>query len=40
MLDLNTLNFEKGAGVVTVVAQDSASGAVLERARQYFDESR
>ncbi len=29
MLDLNTLNFEKGAGVVTVVAQDSASGAVL-----------
>src|SRR6476661_3771789 len=29
MLDLNTLNFEKGGGVVTVVAQDSASGAVL-----------
>jgi phosphoribosyl-ATP pyrophosphohydrolase/phosphoribosyl-AMP cyclohydrolase len=29
VLDLNTLNFEKGGGVVTVVAQDAASGAVL-----------
>jgi phosphoribosyl-ATP pyrophosphohydrolase/phosphoribosyl-AMP cyclohydrolase len=29
MLDLNTLNFEKGNGVVTVVAQDAVSGAVL-----------
>ena len=29
MLDLNALNFEKGSGVVTVVAQDAASGAVL-----------
>ena len=29
MLDLNALNFEKGGGVVTVVAQDAASGAVL-----------
>jgi phosphoribosyl-ATP pyrophosphohydrolase/phosphoribosyl-AMP cyclohydrolase len=29
MLDLNALNFEKGGGVVTVVAQDSTSGAVL-----------
>jgi phosphoribosyl-ATP pyrophosphohydrolase/phosphoribosyl-AMP cyclohydrolase len=29
MLDLDTLNFEKGNGVVTVVAQDAASGVVL-----------
>jgi phosphoribosyl-ATP pyrophosphohydrolase/phosphoribosyl-AMP cyclohydrolase len=29
MLDLNALNFEKGGGVVMVVAQDAASGAVL-----------
>jgi phosphoribosyl-ATP pyrophosphohydrolase/phosphoribosyl-AMP cyclohydrolase len=29
MLDLNALNFEKGGGVVTVVAQDSATGVVL-----------
>src|SRR3954454_13291473 len=29
MLDLATLNFEKGNGLVTVVAQDVASGAVL-----------
>jgi phosphoribosyl-AMP cyclohydrolase / phosphoribosyl-ATP pyrophosphohydrolase len=29
MLDLNALNFEKGNGVVTVVAQDAATGAVL-----------
>jgi phosphoribosyl-AMP cyclohydrolase / phosphoribosyl-ATP pyrophosphohydrolase len=29
MLDLDTLNFEKGAGLVTVVAQDASSGAVL-----------
>jgi phosphoribosyl-ATP pyrophosphohydrolase/phosphoribosyl-AMP cyclohydrolase len=29
MLDLDTLNFDKGQGVVTVVAQDAASGAVL-----------
>ena len=29
MLDLTTLNFEKGGGVVTVVAQDAANGAVL-----------
>jgi phosphoribosyl-ATP pyrophosphohydrolase/phosphoribosyl-AMP cyclohydrolase len=29
MLDLNTLDFEKGNGLVTVVAQDARSGAVL-----------
>ena len=29
MLDLGALNFEKGSGVVTVVAQDATSGAVL-----------
>ena len=29
MLDLNTLDFEKGGGLVTVVAQDARSGAVL-----------
>ncbi|MEP6619258.1 MAG: bifunctional phosphoribosyl-AMP cyclohydrolase/phosphoribosyl-ATP diphosphatase HisIE [bacterium] len=29
MLDLNTLDFSKGDGLVTVVAQDAASGAVL-----------
>ena len=29
MLDLSTLNFDKGAGLVTVVAQDAHSGAVL-----------
>jgi phosphoribosyl-ATP pyrophosphohydrolase/phosphoribosyl-AMP cyclohydrolase len=29
MLDLNALNFEKGGGTVTVVAQDADSGAVL-----------
>lgn len=29
MLDLDALNFEKGKGTVTVVAQDAASGAVL-----------
>lgn len=29
MLDLDTLNFDKGAGTVTVVAQDAATGAVL-----------
>ena len=29
MLDLDALNFEKGNGTVTVVAQDAASGAVL-----------
>jgi phosphoribosyl-ATP pyrophosphohydrolase/phosphoribosyl-AMP cyclohydrolase len=29
MLDLNTLNFEKERGVVTVVAQDARTGAVL-----------
>ncbi len=29
MLDLATLNFEKGAGLVTVVTQDVFSGAVL-----------
>lgn len=29
MLDLTTLNFEKGNGLVTVVAQDAATGAVL-----------
>jgi phosphoribosyl-ATP pyrophosphohydrolase/phosphoribosyl-AMP cyclohydrolase len=29
MLDLDTLNFEKGNGVVTVVAQDATSGVVL-----------
>ena len=28
-LDLDTLNFDKGGGVVTVVAQDTTSGAVL-----------
>lgn len=29
MLDIDTLNFEKGNGLVTVVAQDARSGAVL-----------
>src|SRR5256885_5522519 len=29
MLDLDTLNFSKGQGVVTVVAQDATTGAVL-----------
>jgi len=29
MLDLTTLDFEKGGGLVTVVAQDSRTGAVL-----------
>jgi phosphoribosyl-ATP pyrophosphohydrolase/phosphoribosyl-AMP cyclohydrolase len=29
MLDLRQLNFEKGNGLVTVVAQDAATGAVL-----------
>jgi phosphoribosyl-ATP pyrophosphohydrolase/phosphoribosyl-AMP cyclohydrolase len=29
MLDLTTLDFEKGNGLVTVVAQDAATGAVL-----------
>ena len=29
MIDLSALNFEKGGGVVTVVAQDSVSGIVL-----------
>lgn len=29
MLDLNTLDFEKGGGLVTVVAQDAATGQVL-----------
>jgi phosphoribosyl-ATP pyrophosphohydrolase/phosphoribosyl-AMP cyclohydrolase len=29
MLDLDALNFEKGNGTVTVVAQDASSGAVL-----------
>ncbi len=29
MLDLTALNFEKGEGTVTVVAQDAASGVVL-----------
>ncbi len=29
MLDLTALNFEKGGGTVTVVAQDAASGVVL-----------
>ena len=29
MLDLNTLDFEKGGGLVTVVAQDASSGQVL-----------
>jgi phosphoribosyl-ATP pyrophosphohydrolase/phosphoribosyl-AMP cyclohydrolase len=29
MLDIGTLNFEKGNGLVTVVAQDAATGAVL-----------
>ena len=29
MLDLQQLNFEKGGGLVTVVAQDAATGAVL-----------
>jgi phosphoribosyl-ATP pyrophosphohydrolase/phosphoribosyl-AMP cyclohydrolase len=29
MLDLDTLDFAKGAGLVTVVAQDAESGAVL-----------
>ena len=29
MLDLNALNFEKGNGLVTVVAQDASTGQVL-----------
>jgi phosphoribosyl-ATP pyrophosphohydrolase/phosphoribosyl-AMP cyclohydrolase len=29
MLDVSTLNFEKGGGLVTVVAQDATTGAVL-----------
>ena len=29
MLDLDALNFAKGEGLVTVVAQDAESGAVL-----------
>jgi phosphoribosyl-ATP pyrophosphohydrolase/phosphoribosyl-AMP cyclohydrolase len=29
MFDLNTLDFEKGGGLVTVVAQDASSGRVL-----------
>ena len=29
MLDLDTLNFDKGSGTVTVVAQDAVTGAVL-----------
>jgi phosphoribosyl-ATP pyrophosphohydrolase/phosphoribosyl-AMP cyclohydrolase len=29
MLDLDALNFDKGGGLVTVVAQDAASGVVL-----------
>ena len=29
MLDLDTLNFDKGAGLVTVVAQDARTGVVL-----------
>src|ERR687886_309370 len=29
MLDLDALNFEKGGGLVTVVAQDAVTGAVL-----------
>jgi phosphoribosyl-ATP pyrophosphohydrolase/phosphoribosyl-AMP cyclohydrolase len=29
MLDLNALDFEKGSGLVTVVAQDASSGRVL-----------
>jgi phosphoribosyl-ATP pyrophosphohydrolase/phosphoribosyl-AMP cyclohydrolase len=29
MLDLDTLNFEKGGGTVTVIAQDATSGVVL-----------
>ena len=29
MLDLDALNFDKGGGVVTVVAQDASSGVVL-----------
>ena len=29
MLDLGTLNFDKGGGVVTVIAQDAATGVVL-----------
>lgn len=29
MLDLDTLNFDKGSGTVTVVAQDAETGAVL-----------
>src|SRR4051794_15978616 len=29
MLDLDTLNFDKGGGLVTVVAQDARTGAVL-----------
>lgn len=33
MLDLNKLDFAKGGGFVTVVAQDAASGAVLMVAR-------
>jgi phosphoribosyl-AMP cyclohydrolase len=29
MLDLRTLNFDQGGGLVTVVAQDARTGAVL-----------
>src|SRR5687767_15910491 len=29
MLDLSALNFEKGGGTITVVAQDAGSGTVL-----------
>src|SRR5918912_4410327 len=29
MLDLDTLNFDKGGGLVTVVAQDTRTGVVL-----------
>src|ERR687883_1188212 len=29
MLDLDTLNFDKGGGLVTVVTQDTRTGAVL-----------
>lgn len=33
MLDLNALDFKKGGGLVTVVAQDASSGQVLMVAR-------
>ena len=29
MLDLDSLNFEKGGGLLTVIAQDARTGAVL-----------